>query len=82
MGAKTRVPLGTEIFTTTQAAKLMKCSVHVVIKECDRGNLKCYGLSTTPGGRRARRISRAALVAYCRANGLAHALETLGESPS
>lgn len=69
------VPFGTHVFTTGQAAAVLLCAPKTVMKAIDRGTLKGFRVP----GSLFRRILRADLVAYCRANGLAHALEALGE---
>lgn len=69
-------PKAAESFSSGSAAAVLLCSQQTVIRAVDRGVIRGYRL---PNG--FRRINRADLVAYCRANGLAHALEALGEKP-
>ncbi len=60
------------VFTTGDVAKLLGTTQRTVGKYCDAGELKCFRLpSIGPKGQPGdRRITRAALDAFCRAHEL------------
>lgn len=59
------------VFSTSQVARLCSVSDKTVKNWCDRGILESYRLPTGPGKQEgARRVKRAALVSFLKANGM------------
>lgn len=64
--ATAKVNIGGRIYSTGGVARITGLSQQTVIRECTRGNLKCYRVP----GSKFRRITREALVEWATANGL------------
>lgn len=59
------------VFSTSQVARLCSVSDKTVKNWCDRGILESYRLPTGPGKQEgARRVKRAALASFLKANGM------------
>lgn len=57
-----------QVFTTGQVAALLKCAPRTVARMIEHGQIVAYRLKSSPGKLGDRRITFAALDAYCRAN--------------
>jgi excisionase family DNA binding protein len=68
-------------YTTGQVARLLGCSDYTVCRWIDAGRLPGHRVPAARGGRPARRVFHADLVAFCRAAGAARALEALEGPP-